>query len=86
MAQIGQALRVARGMFGLEQNLGATSPKGVGTARECPTRLKREKTRNAPGKENPSERSNRSRSPGDEPRHPREKATKTPGLRETSKR
>jgi len=55
-------------------------------ARECPTRLKREKTRNAPGKENPSERSNRSRSPGDEPRHPREKATKTPGLRETSKR
>ena len=30
VAQIGQALRVARGMFGLEQNLGATSAKGVG--------------------------------------------------------
>ena len=42
---------------------------------ECPTRLKREKTRNSARKENPSERSNRSRSPCDEPRHPREKAT-----------
>ena len=55
-------------------------------ARECPPRLKCEKTRNAPGKENPSERSNRSRSPGDEPRHTRDRASKTPGLRETSKR
>ena len=27
------------------------------TARECPTRLKHEKTRNSPGKRNPSERS-----------------------------
>ena len=31
VAQIGQALRVARGTFGIEQNLGATSVKGVGT-------------------------------------------------------
>jgi hypothetical protein len=44
-------------------------------ARECPTRLKREKTRNAPGQENPSERSNRSRSPGDKPRHPKRNTT-----------
>jgi len=44
-------------------------------ARECPTRLKSEKTRNAIGKENPRERSNRSSSHGDEPRHAREKGT-----------
>jgi len=41
--------------------------------RECPTRLKRGKTER-PGKKNPSERSNRSRSPGDE-RHACEKGT-----------
>jgi hypothetical protein len=44
-------------------------------ARECPTRQKRERTQNAPGRKNPSERSNRSRSPGDEPRHTRGKET-----------
>jgi len=37
-------------------------------ARECPTRRKREaKFSESPGKENPSERSRRSRSPGSKP-------------------
>jgi hypothetical protein len=44
-------------------------------ARECPTRLKREKSQNAPRKKNPSERSNRSRSPGDENRQGKEVRT-----------
>jgi hypothetical protein len=44
-------------------------------ARECHTRKKLEKTQNVPGRKNPSERSNRSDSPGDKPRHAREKRT-----------
>jgi hypothetical protein len=42
-------------------------------ARECPKRKKRERTKNAPGRKNLSERSKRSRSPGDEPHHTRGK-------------
>jgi hypothetical protein len=44
-------------------------------ARECPTWQKRKRTQNAPGRKNPSERSNRSRSLGDEPLHTSEKGT-----------
>jgi len=50
VAQIGQALRVARRKFGLEQNLGATSAKGVGTARECPTKTKARENAERPRK------------------------------------
>ena len=45
-------------------------------ARECPTKLKRGKTQNAPGRKNASGRSNRSRSPGEEPHHAKEKGEK----------
>jgi hypothetical protein len=53
-------------------------------ARECPTRQKSERTQNAPGRENPSERSIRSRSPGDEIRHTRKE--KEQGYQKSGKR
>jgi hypothetical protein len=50
-----------------------------------PHEAKARETRKAPGKENPSERSYRSRSPGDDPvTQEKGEHTKTPGFKKTS--
>ena len=74
-AQIGQRPQVALGTSKPERNLGAMSAKGEGTSRGSAPRGQNAGKPVRPGKKNPSERSNRSRSPGDEPRHAREKGT-----------